>query len=45
MITKKSLSQVMSIAFALSKASEVGVNEITWFRNELKRWAANLAKF
>lgn len=43
--TKKSLSQVMSIAFALSKASEVGVNEIKWFRSEMKRWFTNRISF
>jgi len=41
-MNKKSLSQVLSIGFALSKASEVGNNEVKWFRSEVKRWFHNL---
>ncbi|EQC43617.1 hypothetical protein [Bacteriovorax sp. DB6_IX] len=44
-MSKRTLSQVLSIAFALSKAEEVGINEIKWLRNEVKRWAHNLISF
>lgn len=45
MSTKRSLGQVVSIAFALSQDNQVHINEIKWLRNEIKKWFFNLFKF
>lgn len=43
-MNKKSLSQILSIIFSLSKAQEVGLNEIKWVRKEINQWFINLFK-
>jgi hypothetical protein len=40
--TKKSFTQVMTIAFSIAMAPDTGMNEIKWFRSELKRWFNNI---
>ncbi len=42
---KTTLSNIISILFALSKSDDIKKEEINWFRNELNRWFENLLTF
>ncbi len=43
-MNKRTYSQLMSIIFSLSKADNVGINEIKWLRKEMKNWLVSIFK-